>query len=106
MRKKLTNLVNKGHTEIRPWINSIINHLYWCAADSENSSPEMIVARWKSVCNHIVNKHKGHDDPLFPQCLHDPRSETDDKKSYLDPGIYCDVPIKSMNIYIYIYIYI
>ena len=99
MQKKIDALIKKGYTELKPWKRSIINHLHWCAATSGNDTPEMIVAKWKSVCNHIINKHEGHDDPLFPMCRHDKRDKNDHKKSWLKSGIYCDTQIKNGGAY-------
>lgn len=59
----------KGCNEIRPWIQSIVNHLYWAAVSTETGQGDLIVAKWVSVVNHIANKHT-HNNHLFPKCLH------------------------------------
>ncbi|XP_064645872.1 uncharacterized protein LOC135499126 [Lineus longissimus] len=50
------------------WRRSIINHIYWCAVSS-NYDGELIVAKWKSLANHIVNVHK-HTNEKFTECAH------------------------------------
>ena len=55
---------------IRAWIQSISNHLYWSAVSSPEGEGELIVAKWKSILNHIHNVHTGHDDARFPSCAH------------------------------------
>ncbi|XP_067290036.1 uncharacterized protein [Pseudorasbora parva] len=54
--------------EVGAWKKSIVNHLYWCGASS--SAGREIVAKWKSVANHVQNIHE-HDGE-FPNCLHQP----------------------------------
>ena len=71
----------KDCQDINEWIKSISNHLYWCAASSKTSNE--ILAKWKSVVNHIQNIHI-HKDPLFPVCLHDASL----RRKYLKPSMY------------------
>lgn len=74
--KKLTALAKrKNGKDIREWIPSIKNHLYWVAASSDHDGP-LKRAKWLSLLNHISNKHTGHSD-IFPECAHgelEPRS--------------------------------
>jgi len=68
--KKLEAVANKkGCAEVRPWIHSIVNHLYWSASTSD--SGEETIAKWSSVANHIQNVHV-HDNWHFPLCQHPP----------------------------------
>ncbi|KAM9355035.1 uncharacterized protein KZ484_013238 [Pholidichthys leucotaenia] len=77
--------VSKECPEVKPWLKSISNHMYWCAASSHGQSPDVIVAKWQSLGNHIQNKHSNHG-PLFPACLHDdPGTQTKPKK-WLKPS--------------------
>jgi hypothetical protein len=70
LSKKLELLAKqKGCENVREWIKSISNHMYWCAASSENESGDLILAKWLSLGNHLQNIHNGHSD-LFPDCLH------------------------------------
>ncbi|KAM9327706.1 uncharacterized protein KZ484_019184 [Pholidichthys leucotaenia] len=78
--------VSKECPEVKPWLKSISNHMYWCAASSHGQSPDVIVAKWQSLGNHIQNKHSNHG-PLFPACLHDdPGTQTKPKK-WLKPRV-------------------
>ena len=45
----------KDVRDINDWVKSISNHLYWCAASSKTCNE--ILAKWKSVVNHIQNIH-------------------------------------------------
>jgi solute carrier family 8 (sodium/calcium exchanger) len=47
----------------------IINHLYWTAASFPDQDGVLMLAKWKSLCNHIINVHNGHN-PLDPICEH------------------------------------
>ena len=56
--KKLTNKAKqKGCEELAPWIQSISNHLWWSAATSDGSV-QMFWEKWKSVLDHVSNRHK------------------------------------------------
>ncbi|XP_017291080.1 uncharacterized protein LOC108250651 [Kryptolebias marmoratus] len=84
--KKLSGLAKKFPL-VAKWMKGIRRHLYWCA-QSSNGDPELMVAKWKSVANHIANIHV-HEDKRFPECCHgkiyrewfDPASEAYDKVS-------------------------
>lgn len=54
--------------EVGPWKKSIVNHLYWCGASS--STGKEIVAKWRSVVNHVqdIHEHEGE----FQRCQHPP----------------------------------
>ena len=69
MKKKLDKIAKKPKCEVvAPWIKSISNHLYWCAASS-GGNKQMVVEKWLSIERHITNVHEGHGE-LFPRCLH------------------------------------
>ena len=38
------------------WLKSIVNHMYWCAASTEDGNGEVIKAKWLST----INKHSAH----------------------------------------------
>lgn len=71
--------------DIRPWIQSIVNHLYWSAVTSNPGQGELIVAKWSSVINHVINKHK-HNNVLFPECLHGVLEGRESRKKWIRPG--------------------
>lgn len=72
----------KGCENVRPWIKSLSNHMYWCAASSEDQSGDLVVAKWQSVGNHLQNVHTGHGE-LFPKCQHDDLGAERAKKKWL-----------------------
>ena len=76
LKKKLRSLAKEKECDlVAEWSKSIINHLYWTAASSQNQSPDMMEEKWLSVCNHIQNIHEGHRN-LFPKCLPGPLGTT------------------------------
>lgn len=54
---------------IGAWLSSIKNHLYWCAASSDQANKDEIEAKYRSLLNHVVNGHS-HDTDIFPECIH------------------------------------
>ncbi|KAH7934292.1 hypothetical protein HPB49_024488 [Dermacentor silvarum] len=60
---------SRTHQVITPWIQSILNHLYWVAAMGQGDG-ELVISMWRSLLNHVCNKHDGHDGP-YKKCLHD-----------------------------------
>ena len=67
-KKLLAAGKKRGCEKVGLWARSISNHLYWCAASSRDD-PLLIVPNWKSILNHIVNIHDGHD-KKFERCEH------------------------------------
>ena len=81
-RKKLEASAKLKNCEIiREWLRSIVNHLYWCVA-STDEDPEMIVAKWLSLENHIHNKHTRHQNKKFPRCVHKRLTASQRKKKW------------------------
>ncbi|KAK3109138.1 hypothetical protein FSP39_023742 [Pinctada imbricata] len=77
--KKLETAAKRRDGEdIRPWIKSIVNNCYWVAASSSGNK-EMVIDKWKSVSNHLINVHN-HESSLFPQCIHKDLSEEADRE--------------------------
>lgn len=60
---------------INDWVKSITNHMYWCAASSQDG--EEMVTRWKSLIDHLCDQHEG--------CYHDDLG--DRRKKWFTPGI-------------------
>ncbi|XP_052270796.1 uncharacterized protein LOC127871702 [Dreissena polymorpha] len=79
--KLLTMGKKKGCEAVGKWAQSIANHLYYCAASSEGNG-DLVVAKWRSIRNHVVNRHDGNGD-LFPRCLHGP---IDRNKKWIKAG--------------------
>lgn len=77
-RKIASNGKEKGCEQLLLWIKGIRNHLYWCAMSTKVGFGDLILAKWKSFINHVVNKHSNHEDPLFTKCVHEPITERRD----------------------------
>ncbi|XP_046566558.1 uncharacterized protein LOC124275120 [Haliotis rubra] len=45
------------YSALAPWVQSICNHLFWCAASCMGDA-DLLVARWESLRYHIVNIHQ------------------------------------------------
>lgn len=72
IQKKLAKCSKeKGCEILKEWLKGIRNHLYWSVQSTRLEYSELIIAKWKSTVRHIANKHDGHDDNLFPKCVHD-----------------------------------
>ena len=68
--KKLDKLVTQKDCGIvKDWKKSIINHMYWCASSTPVGEGAVMLAKWNSLPNYLLNKHTDHDDALFPECL-------------------------------------
>ncbi|KAG1661146.1 hypothetical protein GQR58_021581 [Nymphon striatum] len=82
LTKKLEMLARKpGCEPLREWITSISNHLHWCA---NTPDPEVKLAQWLSIINHMHNIHEGHGD-IFPKCTHAYMNDSHRKKKWLNP---------------------
>ncbi|CAN7942298.1 unnamed protein product, partial [Ixodes hexagonus] len=51
------------------WAQPASNHIYWCAANSEDDG-KLLVEMWKSINNHVLDKHTDHG-ALYNRCVHD-----------------------------------
>ena len=76
----------KKYEELSLWIQSISNHLWWCAATCEGNVT-LLREKWKSVVHHVANKHSWQDAELFQNCDH-PRLSCRQVRStcWLEPG--------------------
>ena len=76
----------KGCEELLPWIKSISNHLWWCPATCEKSA-DLLHEKWKSILEHVQNKHTWTGFKLVHECSH-PRLTNHQmrKKKWLQPG--------------------
>ena len=85
--KKLTNKAKqKGCEELAPWIQSISNHLWWSAATCDGSV-QLLAEKWRSLLDHVSNKHKWSGNSLFHKCFHRHISLSEAKKiCWIKPG--------------------
>ncbi|XP_077985945.1 uncharacterized protein LOC144440449 [Glandiceps talaboti] len=86
--KKIEKLAKQTNCEeVRGWIKSITNHLYWCASSTPDGDPDLMLAKWLSIDNHIHDVHENHDSSLFPRCDHEDIPESvSRKKKWIKPG--------------------
>jgi len=70
----------KDFKVIGEWIKSITNHLYWCVASSPEGDGDEMVVRWKSLMEHICDRHD--------ECYHLPLERRDRHKKWLVSGTY------------------
>ncbi|KAI8510666.1 hypothetical protein Bbelb_115820 [Branchiostoma belcheri] len=83
VKKKLQHLSQrKGCQVLKPWVGSIINHLYWAVVSSPDDNRRLAVDKWKSVVSHICNKHEGFQGQ-FPRCEHGPLEGREQEKAWL-----------------------
>ena len=68
----------KSSEELMPWVKSVTNHLWWCAANC-GGDPHRLVEMWCSVVHHIVGQHT-FPGTVFTSCAHAPYSEEEEKK--------------------------
>ncbi|XP_028414363.1 uncharacterized protein LOC114537519 [Dendronephthya gigantea] len=83
--KKLTKKAKKkGCEELLPWIQSVSNHLWWCAATCDKNA-NILREKWLSLLQHITGKHSwrlSKEIKLIKKCGH-PRLTAKDQKSII-----------------------
>jgi len=57
----------KECSDLAPWIQSVVNHLWWCAATS-NGDQLLCQEKWKSIVYHVADRHEWPDFQLFSEC--------------------------------------
>lgn len=57
-------------SDLTPWIGSVVNHLWWCAATSDGNQL-LCQEKWKSIVYHVAGIHQWPDFQLFSECQHD-----------------------------------
>ncbi|CAL4142123.1 unnamed protein product, partial [Meganyctiphanes norvegica] len=92
-----------GCEEIAMWKQSIVNHLYWTAGSTPDGNPQLMRAKWISLCNHVQDIHvhtsklfPKHDITLFPQCLHQPLEGEERNKQWIEPGSVAAVKLEAI----------
>ena len=69
--KKLLN-------DIKPWIPSICNHVWWCSRQAEGD-PDKLEGMWRNLLYHISNRHT-FPGKIVTRCGHHPLSPDDIRK--------------------------
>ncbi|XP_063730598.1 uncharacterized protein LOC134858557 [Eleginops maclovinus] len=83
VKKKLQSLgQTRGCQDLKPWVGSIINHLYWSVVSTPPGSGQLVVDKWTSVINHIHNRHTGFEG-LFSSCAHGVLEGREQRKPWL-----------------------
>ena len=86
LKKKLTAISKERECgDLGPWIQSISNHLYWTAASTPDGNGKVMLQKWQSVANHVINIHQ-HEGSLFLSCQHGPPQDGDRRKKWLKRG--------------------
>ena len=77
--------LRKDRRILQDWIKPIGNHLFWCANNCDGD-PEQLIQMWKSLLNHVTNKHKfSNQFPKYPKCQHrEFTSEEARKKKWIE----------------------
>ncbi|XP_057297107.1 uncharacterized protein LOC130626005 [Hydractinia symbiolongicarpus] len=81
MKAKLRPLVKRKDRRIlQDWIKPTGNHLFWCAENCQGD-PELLVQMWKSILQHVTNKHNfAKQYPKYPRCRHEAYSSAEARK--------------------------
>ena len=74
----------KGCELISDWIAAVRNHVYWCCTSTKEGFQTMILAKWKSLVQHMSDNHTGHPDVLFPKCAPDDSIE---QREWIKKGV-------------------
>uniref|UniRef100_A0A914X8L7 THAP-type domain-containing protein n=1 Tax=Plectus sambesii TaxID=2011161 RepID=A0A914X8L7_9BILA len=65
LKKKLTAAAKtKGCGEIKPWLRSILNHL-WFSVDNCSNDPVRCQELFRSIIHHVANEHSWKEDQSF-----------------------------------------
>jgi hypothetical protein len=78
----------KGCEELKPWVKSATNHMYWCAASTPNGDKQLMADKWISLHRHMTNAHTGHGG-TFPKCAHGRIRRRRDEKKWIKPRMIC-----------------
>lgn len=94
--KKLKNISHKKvNSDLSPWSKSVINHLWWCAANC-NGDADLLVESWSSIIHHVVNRHEFPGEK-YKGCAHSPLSDDEQRrKKWLTPDSAAHNALKSI----------
>ena len=87
VKKKLTAAAKPAACrELKNWVRSICNHLWWACATC-NGDSELLKEKWTSIIHHVKNKHSWDGNKQFKKCAHGPlEPEESRKKKWLREG--------------------
>ena len=70
VRKELkTKVSKKKYNSLQKWQRSVINHLWWSAATCDGNA-DVLLEKWCSTTEHVVNNHNFPDNKHFKCCHH------------------------------------
>ena len=81
----------KNCEEINPWIHGCENHLTWSAISTSSGDGRVILAKFLSFLDHIVDRHENLENPIFNKCAHEeiePREWLDERKLSVNLSFY------------------
>ena len=87
VKKVLAASKEKGCKRIAKWTTSVRNHVYWCSTSTVKGFTSLLLAKWKSIIEHISDKHEDHPDKLFPKRAHE---ELEERRKYIKVGMYIE----------------
>jgi len=95
--KKLTQKAKtKCNDELRPWIKSISNHLWW-TVQTCNEDPEILVRNWVSIVNHVADQHSWKEGEASVSCKHARLTKRERKQiMWLKPGSSAHVALEEI----------
>ncbi|XP_078029026.1 uncharacterized protein LOC144465065 [Epinephelus lanceolatus] len=82
MKKLVAASNKKDNQDLRPWLKSVSNHLYW-SCSSANGDPEKCLQRWRSLLHHICGVHRWEEDGVEHVCHHPAMTEEQQRKNWL-----------------------
>lgn len=91
MRKKLEAIAKlSGCSLAFKWIRALVSHMHWCANSTPDGSSSLMLAKWMSVSNHIVNVHNDHhltaaECKEYKHCDHEVIPD-DEQREWFTPG--------------------
>ncbi|XP_050399974.1 uncharacterized protein LOC126817165 [Patella vulgata] len=85
--KKLSEKAKSKQNEpLKPWIQSIRNHFWWCVTTCDGNII-LLKEKWISVLKHCSNIHEWTSNEQFHQCEHPKLSKHEEaQKMWLKPG--------------------
>ena len=76
----------KDYALVKKWKKSIINHIFWCVSSTNDDEPDLKETKWLSITKHLMNRHSGHENQLFPKCVHGRLHGRERRKKWLKPS--------------------
>ena len=78
LKKKLNAMAKLKDCElIGEWTPAMVSHMHWLALSTPSGDKSVMLGKWISMTNHIINRHKNHhrtsdDCKNYKNCQHEP----------------------------------